>query len=623
MKYKVLNRVDKPEDIQNMDYRELEFLCSDIRSFLIEKVSQTGGHLSSNLGMIELTVAMHRFLHTPVDKILFDVGHQSYTHKILTGRKDSFDGLRSFGGISGFPNPRESGHDAFLAGHGSAALSAAIGIARAKKLKREEGLVVVVIGDGAFTGGMIYEGINNIGSLDNLVVVLNDNKMSISKNTGALAHYLNSLRTSPQYYKTKNDVKNLLNSTPVIGDGVMKGIQSFKSSLRKSLYHSTFFEEMGMRYVGPIDGHDLPGLCAVFSNIRQLRKPLILHVETQKGRGFTPAERNPGAYHGVSAFDAQKINEPDNIPGKQFSTVFGRTLTKLADSNPKICAVTAAMKYGTGLQFFKKGHGERFFDVGMAEEHAVTFAGGLAAGGMLPVVAIYSTFLQRAYDQIIHDVVLGENNVLFAIDRAGLVPGDGETHQGIYDAAYLSQQPDLTIVSPCNYQELVYWTEELLENRRGPRAIRYPRGTQAEVLADKECTGQEYDLVREQPDAQCLLVSYGGEMAEALVAADHLKDQGQRVDVLQLVVINPLSEELMQKIMEYPLIFFAEEGVRQGGIGEHVACKLLEKGYTGRYHLQAVESNRLPHSDIGNLLKLNKLNAGSLVDWIADVLKQD
>ena len=434
---RLLDTIHSPADVKRLDFGQLQELCAEIRAFLIDSVSKTGGHLSSNLGTIELTVALHKVFATPSDKFVWDVGHQCYTHKILTGRREGFDRLRMLGGISGFPSPRESEHDAFIAGHGNTSLSAAIGMAQAKKLRHEPGKVIAVVGDGAFTGGMIYEGMNNIRSLNNLIVVLNDNKMSISKNVGSVAQYLTQLRTSPRYFKAKRDVESLLDSTPVVGGAIKAGIQTVKSAFRRSLYHSTMFEEMGFQYVGPVDGHDVKELSMLFDAYRQEQSaPLFVHVLTIKGKGFTPAEQNPGEFHGVSAFDVNHLTDPDVAPDSSFSTVFGQQLAQLAGQDERICAITAAMKYGTGLQYFYKQHKSRFFDVGMAEQHAVTFAAGLAANGMRPVVSIYSTFLQRGYDQIIHDVNLQRLSVLFAVDRAGLVPGDGETHQGIYAVSY-------------------------------------------------------------------------------------------------------------------------------------------------------------------------------------------
>ncbi|MDL2252975.1 1-deoxy-D-xylulose-5-phosphate synthase [Ruminococcaceae bacterium OttesenSCG-928-I18] len=614
MNTRLLQKIKEPNDIKTLDYRELEQLAQEIREFLIENVSNTGGHLSSNLGVVETTLALHRCFSSPQDVLLFDVGHQCYTHKILTGRKDRFSTLRQEGGISGFPCPVESEHDKLRAGHASNSISAAVGIARAKKIKREPGYVIALIGDGAFTGGLAYEGINNTGGLDNLIVVLNDNTMSISKNVGALAHYFTRLRTSPQYYKAKSDVKSVLDNTPVIGRGVSRGIHSAKSMFKRTIYKNTMFEEMGFLYVGPQDGHNLPELCNLFENAKEAEKPIMIHLETKKGKGFTPAENNPGAFHGVPSFNARKVRDPDISPKNSFSTVFGEKLAELAGQYPQLCAITAAMKYGTGLQYIKKDYPSRFFDVGLAEEHAVSFAAGLAAEGMLPVVAIYSTFLQRAYDQIIHDVMLAHADVLFAIDRAGLVPGDGETHQGIYDAAFLSQQQGLFLVSPANYSELRHWLKTLVSAHKGPRAIRYARGTEPPLLAEKECTGQPFDLLVQHPGAKTALLSYGSETEELLKAEEKQRERhGAELDVVQMIQLNPLPQALLQQLSGYETLLFAEEGIRQGGIGEHLLAALYKQGFRGRFEHLAVPETGIDHASVPQLRKQLGLDVDAIL----------
>ena len=456
----LLDSIKGPEDVKRLREEQVTALCGEIRRFLVDSVLRTGGHLASNLGAVELTVALHRVLRSPQDKIVFDVGHQCYTHKLLTGRKAGFSRLRQKDGISGFPNPRESEHDAFVAGHGNTALSLAIGMAWAKKLKQEPGWVVAVIGDGAFTGGMVYEGMNNIASLDNLMVILNDNGMSISKNVGAMARYLTHLRASPGYFRANRHLSGALSRVPLIGEPLHRFFSRIKTLVRRAMYNSTMFENMGFQYLGPLDGHKVLELEQILRNITVRSGPLFLHVVTTKGKGYLPAEENPGEFHGVSAGSQGFVPDPEVSAPASFSTVFGKALCEAAAADRKLCAVTAAMKYGTGLQFFGHAFRERFFDVGMAEQHAVTFAAGLASQGMTPVVAIYSTFLQRAYDQIIHDVCLLGVKVIFAIDRAGLVPADGETHQGVYDPAFLSEA-GVPIYSPSNYDELRYWLVRL------------------------------------------------------------------------------------------------------------------------------------------------------------------
>lgn len=617
MKYPLLEQVASPDDAKKIPENQLEELCAEIRAFLIESVSHTGGHLSSNLGTIELTVALHRVLHTPQDKILFDVGHQCYTHKILTGRWKQFGTLRTIDGISGFPSPKESEHDAFIAGHGNTAISTAIGMARAKKLKGEPGKVVAIVGDGAFTGGMVYEGMNNIDTLNNLVVILNDNKMSISKNVGNMARYLTALRTNPRYFKAKEDVEGFLDSVPLVGQPIKRGVQETKQLLRRYIYNSTMFEEMGFQYVGPLDGHDVLGLASTFSNLQKQTAPLFIHVVTVKGKGFKPAEENPGEFHGVSAFDPEHVLDPDIAPSASFSTEFGQQLVELGKTHENLCAITAAMKYGTGLQFFYREFPKRFFDVGMAEQHAVTFAAGLASQGMLPVVGIYSTFLQRSYDQLIHDVKLMELPVILAVDRAGLVPGDGETHQGIHDVPFLSEI-GIPTVCPCNYAELRYWLQKLVEDWSGPRAIRYARGAEPAALAELGCTGQEFDRLLQQKGAQVALVSYGTLTEEVLKAEKILEQKGIACDVYKLTKLYPLPEGFANELAAHSCILFAEDSIRRGGVGSYLAEDLLEIGWQGKYLYRAINRNCLPHGTVPQLRQVLGLTGEQLAEAVEE-----
>lgn len=615
MSYPYLDRIKKPGDVKQLSLSELDTLCDEIRRFLIESVSATGGHLSSNLGVVELTVALHYALALPQDKILFDVGHQCYTHKLLTGRRSGFAALRQKDGLSGFPCPEESEYDTFIAGHGNTALSAAIGVARAKKIKGEPGKVIAIVGDGAFTGGMVYEGMNNVSTLNNLIVILNDNKMSISKNVGQIANYLTTLRTDPKYSHAKAHMETVLERIPVVGDGMVKKLQAGKQLIRRGIYHSTMFEEMGFQYIGPVDGHNVLLLTQMLTNLKEQCAPIFLHIETQKGKGLKPAEENPGEFHSVSAFDLNHLTNPEVSPSDSFSTRFGKRLAELGDDRKDVCAITAAMKYGTGLQFFKHAHESRFFDVGMAEQHAVTFAAGLATQGLLPVVAIYSTFFQRAYDQIIHDVNLMHLDVIFAVDRAGLVPGDGETHQGIYDPAFFSQI-GVPTYSPANYEELEYWLTYLVRNMNGPRAIRYPRVKETPSLAALGCTGNRYDWVETKPGAKIALVSYGAETEEILAAADLLTQKGVPVDCCKLVQIYPLPESLIDTLLGYETILFAEDTIRVGGIGEHLSFALQQHGWKGTYLLAAVDNSHLLHANVPQLRKDQKLDADSLVEMV-------
>lgn len=616
MTYPLLERIQAPGDVKLLAEKDLPQLCEEIRQFLIQSVSSTGGHLSSNLGVVELTVALHRMLDLPQDKILFDVGHQCYTHKLLTGRRAGFAQLRQKDGISGFPNPKESNCDTFIAGHGSAALSTAIGIARAKKIKNEPGKVVVIVGDGAFTGGMVYEGMNNVSKLSNLIVILNDNKMSISKNVGQMAHYLTKLRTDPKYFHAKAHMETVLESIPLVGNTMVKLLQDGKKFVRRGIYHSTMFEEMGFQYIGPVDGHDVILLDHMLNNLREQYAPIFLHVVTQKGKGLKPAEENPGEFHAVSSIDLNHLTDPELSPKDSFSTIFGSTLAQLGDEEPRLCAITAAMKYGTGLNFFKHAHEDRFFDVGMAEEHAVSFAAGLASQGLLPTVAIYSTFFQRAYDQIIHDVNLMKLDVLFAVDRAGLVPGDGETHQGIYDTAFFSQI-GIPVYAPANYEELQYWLRYLVQRDRGPRAIRYARGEVKPALAALGCSGKLFDCIESREKAKVALVSYGAEAEEIIAACDLLQQQRVAADCYKLVRLYPLPEGLCDALSRYDCILFAEDSVRTGSIGEQLCFAMQQSGWQGTYLLHGVDNTHLLHANVPQLRRDQKLDAAALT---ADVL---
>lgn len=625
MSSSLLDKISQPSDLKAFSAEQTQMLCGEIREFLLDNVSKTGGHLASNLGIVELTVALHRVLESPRDKIVFDVGHQCYTHKLLTGRREGFARLRQLDGISGFTNPAESEHDAFVAGHGNTALSAAIGMAWAKKIKNEPGWVVAIIGDGAFTGGMVYEGMNNIDTLDNLMVILNDNKMSISKSVGALARYLANLRTTTGYAHAKRNVRGFLDMVPIIGKPLRYAIESCKTALRHAMYHSTMFEDLGFQYYGPFDGHNEPELERVLQELCRHHGPLFLHVVTKKGKGYQPAEQNPGNYHGVSPFEPTEngIPDPEVAPKESFSNVFGLALSREGKQNPNICAITAAMKYGTGMQFFAHECPERFFDVGMAEQHAVTFAAGLASQGMLPVVGIYSTFLQRSYDQILHDVNLLKENVVFAVDRAGLVPADGETHQGVYDPAFLSQT-GMPVYSPSNYAELNYWLHKLLgSDYSGPRAIRYPRGGQSEALAQYDCTGRDFDCLSGAAEARAAIVSYADEVEDALQAAKQLKNDEIDCKVYKLVKIFPLDNALACELMHYDAVLMAEECIACGGIGEHLEFELRQAGWRGKYIHLAVRTPNLPHATVPEMKRVLGLDAAHLAQAMREAIKEE
>lgn len=617
MEYELLNLINRSEDVADLSVEQLKLLCEEVRQFLIENVSKTGGHLSANLGTVEAITAMHYVFPTPLNQFVFDVGHQCYTHKIYTGRKNAFETLRKKDGLSGFPSPNESIHDAFVSGHGSTSISVAIGLATAKKLKKEPGKVIAFIGDGAFTGGMAYEGLNNIDKkLDNLIVILNDNKMSISKNVGAMSRYLSNLRTSEDYLNVKKNVTGILDKLPVVGKPISDTIAYSKTAIRRSLYKSTFFEDLGFIYHKVDDGNDIRQMCQAMRFAKNSQGPVFIHMMTVKGKGFTPAEENPGAFHGVGSFNADKVSDPDVAPSDSFSTVFGRNLSDMAVENKKLCAITAAMKYGTGLQFFYKEHKERFFDVGMAEEHAVSFASALAKSGLMPVVCLYSTFMQRAMDQFIHDTALLNLNVMFAIDRAGLVPGDGETHQGIHDLSIFSNYDNVPVACPSNYDELVYWQRYLVENVNGPKVIRYPRGGQDSYLENHICTGNFFDVYGDSREN--VIVCYGRQFIEAMKAKEILAGQGINVSVLKLNVVTPVREDAVQLLLQYKNVYSFEEHVKNGSVSAKIGLALMERGFKSNYYYKCIENYTVNHANIPQLQQICGIDAQSIVDKIKE-----
>lgn len=574
-------RLRLPEDIKRLSIPQCRQLCRKIRKTLIKTVGENGGHLSSNLGTVELTVSLHRVFDSPKDKFVWDVGHQAYTHKLLTGRYDRFSTIRTENGLSGFARPSESEHDAFISGHSSISISAACGIGRAMQLSGDnEHHVIAVIGDGAFTGGEAYEGLNNAGKgLNNLIVVLNDNEMSISKNVGAIAKYLSSIRANEKYITTKHRTEKLLDNIPVVGKPVKEIMEYSKSTLRWILYHNTMFENMGFVYLGPVDGHDIAAMDEVFRAAKAVGKPVLIHVKTIKGKGFKPAEKNPGAFHGISAYEL-KYGNPEVISEDCFSAVFGRELAALAQKDDRICAVTAAMKYGTGLQYFASEFPDRFFDVGIAEQHAVTFCGGLASMGKVPVFSVYSSFLQRAFDQVIHDNAIPNNHIVLCVDRAGAVGEDGETHQGVFDVPMLTAVPGVTVYSPSDYSELKACLKKALYETEGIAAVRYPKGKGDEGCAEAGYSDYVYDP---NGGSDILAVSYG-RISRELFSEDISCGR------LRIVKINPLSEDIVSICRNYKYILFFEESARNGGIGEHLLSRLAESGFSGKYKIIAAES---------------------------------
>ena len=603
-----LKKMKLPADLRKLDSKQCELLCAEIRQILIDTVSKNGGHLASNLGTVELTLAIHRVFESPKDKIVWDVGHQSYTHKILTGRLDRFDTIRKENGLSGFCRPDESVHDAFISGHSSNSVSAALGIATALKLSGSKRFTVAVLGDGAFTGGLVYEGLNNAGKSEtNLVIILNHNEMSISKNVGSIAKYLSTLRTKESYHKTKNVVEKALDKTPLVGKPLIRAVKASKKAVKNVMLNSTMFEDLGFAFIGPIDGHDLEALERGLYAAKALCKPVVVHVNTVKGKGYAPAEENPGEYHGIGSFEIATGN-PDVVMPDSYSSVFGKQLLELANKDSRITAVTAAMKYGTGLQYFAKALPDRFFDVGIAEEHAVTFCAGLASMGMIPVFAVYSSFLQRAYDQLIHDLSICGTHTVLCIDRAGIVGEDGETHQGIFDIPLLTSIPKTTIYSPSCYEELRLCLKEAVKVRKGITAVRYPKGRDSSLF-EKTDLNTNYTLRRN--GSRILVVCYGRLYENVLKAAELLNNEGIVFDVLKLVRVFPIEQELYDIVSDYDSALFFEECYKYGSIAEKYAtvCKNV--------HSTAIEGF-VKHGNVNDLLHECGLSPEKIADRIRE-----
>lgn len=597
------------DTIKSLSLTEKEQLCSEIRAYIIDVVYGTGGHLASSLGTVELCVALHSVFSTPEDKIIFDVGHQAYAHKIITGRFKEFAGLRSENGISGFPRPDESVHDAFIAGHASTSISAALGIAKAMEIKGEERHVISVIGDGALTGGEAYEGLNNASKLKRgFIVILNDNEMSISKNSGAVAAYLSQMRSSTKYYETKKRVKEAL-SKSAIGRELSKSVSGTKELVKFAIFQSNIFENLGYKYLGPINGNDLAELIDVLNVAKQLNEPCIIHIKTKKGKGYLPAEQNSGEYHGIAKHKASVKTDKTET----YSEVMGKYLLSLAEGDERICAVTAAMKYATGLQYFAKKYRNRFFDVGIAEEHAVTFAGGLATQGMIPVFAVYSTFLQRCYDQILHDLAIEGEHVVLAVDRAGMVGEDGETHQGLFDVSMLTSIPKIVIYSPSNEAELKSSLKKAIYNCKGVAAVRYPKGSVFQSRSEEANS----DVYFYDTGGKALIITYGRITANALEAAKKVN-----ADLIQLVRIYPIAEKAVEIAKKYDKIVFFEEGIRSGGIAEKFSSKLNESGWNGKYVINAVSDQFVTYSDTEKQLSYYGLDAAGMIRVTGDLIEQ-
>ncbi len=615
---KLLNKINSPKDMKKLDINQLKQLSIEIRKFLLESISETGGHLASNLGIVEVTMAIHYVFDSPNDKIIWDVGHQSYVHKLLTGRREGFKSLRKFGGMSGFPKRRESEHDPFETGHSSTSLSAAMGFATSRDLSGDDNQIISIIGDGSLSAGMAYEALNHIGhEQKKMIIILNDNNMAISKNTGALSRHLNKIRTAPRYTRTKAEIKNTINGIPLVGESIIQKLDKTKDAIRYMLVPGIIFEEMGLKYIGPVDGHNLEDLIDVLKRVKNFEKPVLLHVVTKKGKGYRFAENHPEKFHGVGPFNIKTGKSKKESKGSSYSKVFSSTLTELAESNKSIVAITAAMPDGTGLSLFAQTHPDRFFDVGIAEQHAVTFAAGLASSGKRPFVAMYSSFLQRAYDQIIHDVCLQNLPVTFCIDRAGLVGADGETHHGAFDLSFLLPIPNITILSPKDGYELKRMLSYTLE-LDGPVAIRYPRGTCCEINCDETRISQP-EIIRTGRD--CIIIAEGSAVNSAISCALILEKRGVSCGILNLRQIKPIDEKsMLLATAGYGHIVTLENGAVISGMGVQIASimknmdavKLLNKGYL---------DNFITHGETNDLIRSISLDSESLANEIECFMK--
>ena len=613
----LLEKIEQANDIKQIAESDYSVLAQEIREFLIQSISETGGHLGSNLGAVELTMALHLFLNLPEDKIIWDVGHQSYTHKILTGRRDGFVNLRKFGGMSGFPKRKESECDCFDTGHSSTSVSAGLGMVKARDIQGEKNTIVSVIGDGSLTGGMAYEALNNASRLEtNFIIVLNDNNMSISENVGGVSKYLNNIRTADMYLDLKEGVYKSLHGKSKYGDKVVSQIRRAKSSFKHLVVPGMFFEDMGITYLGPVDGHNIPAMVRLLGEARKIRGAVLLHVITQKGRGYAPAERHPARFHGAEPFDIET-----GIPSKpqskaNYTDIFSTVMCKMGQREEKVVAITAAMPDGTGLKRFRNMYPDRFFDVGIAEEHAVTFAAGLAAGGLRPIVAIYSSFLQRAYDQILHDVCLQNLPVIFAIDRAGLVGSDGETHQGIFDLSYLSSIPNMHIMAPKNKWELSDMMKFALASDM-PMAIRYPRGEAFDGLRDNRAPivyGKSEPVYEER---DIILFAVGSMVKVALEVRELLKEKGYSCSLTNARFVKPIDEQAVREACEdHRLIVTMEENVESGGYGEKVRAYVDEIGERALVLTIAVPDEYVEHGNVELLKREIGIDADSIVKKI-------
>ena len=613
----VLEKINQSNDIKKIEKDELPLLAEEIRQFLIEKISVTGGHLASNLGVVELTMALHLAFQLPEDKMIWDVGHQSYTHKILTGRRDGFDELRKYGGMSGFPKRKESSCDAFDTGHSSTSISAGLGYARARDLLGEKYAVISIIGDGALTGGMAYEALNNAAQIKkNFIIVLNDNNMSISENVGGMSRYLSDLRTADAYTGLKAGLEKSLNRIPVYGSRMVERIRMTKNGIKQLIIPGMFFEDLGVKYLGPLDGHNIAQMVRVFQEARRVNGAVVIHVKTKKGKGYLPAEKHPARFHGAEPFDIETGLPRVKKRKANYTDVFSTVMCKMGAREPRMAAITAAMPDGTGLKRFRNMYPDRFFDVGIAEEHAVTFAAGMAVAGMIPVVAVYSSFLQRAYDQIIHDVCIQNLHVIFAVDRAGLVGSDGETHQGIFDLSYLSSIPNMCVMAPKNKWELSDMLKFAIR-QEGPVAIRYPRGEAFDGLADFRApiTAGKGEVLYDE--CGIALLAVGSMVKTALEVRARLRDLGYSCSLINARFVKPMDEELIRRAAgEHDLLVTMEENVRSGGFGDRVLEYLNDIQAKVPVISVALPDDYVEHGNVEVLKKETCVDADSIVKRI-------
>ena len=614
----ILDRIKKPNDVKALNISECEMLAEEIRQFLVDSLSETGGHLASNLGVVELTIALHRVLEFPQDKLIWDVGHQAYTHKILTGRKEQFDTLRKTGGLSGFPKRKESDCDAFDTGHSSTSISAGLGMVRARDLKGENHTVISVIGDGALTGGMAYEALNNAASLKkNFIVVLNDNEMSITKNVGGMSSYLGNIRTAAAYTELKLGVTNVLKKIPKVGEGMVDALHKTKDSLKQFVIPGMLFENMGMTYLGPVDGHNLVQLTKILNEAKRKPGPVLVHVLTEKGRGYEPAVRHPARFHGAAPFEIE-TGLPKSNGKANYTDIFSTVMRKFGDREPDVVAVSAAMVPGTGLKRFGNMFPDRLFDVGIAEEHAVTFAAGLALGGLRPVVAIYSSFLQRAVDQILHDVCMQKLPVVFAVDRAGLVGSDGETHHGCFDLSYLSMMPNMTLMAPKNKWELSDMMKFAIK-QNGPVAIRYPRGEAYDGLEDKR---EPIEMGKSEllyQGSEIALLAVGSMVKVAQEVYNNLRAKGQKVTLVNMRFVKPLDTQRLNELAkDHELFVTLEENVKNGGFGEKVLDYFGEQTEGPKVRIVAIEDQFVPHGSVTDLMRQQRMDSASVTSHVEE-----